>query len=254
VEPNEVRAVFAVVDKVSSASGRVRDRSAVKELTEAVESLFALVGPVSAAVAGGVLELGRGEVAGLVDSGVLPMSRGGVEPRRLHDVLVVARELRARQRDLDKIRWWLEDRALLADEAVVRGLAEPGDDVLAPHARRQVDGMDQRSRKKVEAWLEKLGRQGVRATQHRVTGTSERLCVAEVGPLRAVVAFPTAKRAVVLRVQPPAGTYGHVHVLGKSKPKDTRTTPAPGGGDRLPGWSTALTDVAERAAALVDRR
>ncbi len=251
MEPNEVRDVFAVVDRVASCSGRVKDRTASKELDEVVESLYRLVGPVSRDLAAGVLELGRAEVGRLVDHGVL--SKDGTGPRQLHGVLAVARDLRAQRDHVNAIRWWLEDRALLADEGVGRGLAEPGDEVLAPPARQQVDGLDRSNRRKFDAWLAKFDKQGVSGTDYRVTGTPQQVCVKDLDGLRVVVvAPPKAKRAVVVLVGPRPDTYDYVHVLGKSTSKAKRTKPSAGGsGTGLPRWNDALQALAGRAGDLV---
>lgn len=251
MEPQEVRDVFALVDKVSSLTGRVKDKVAAKGLDEVVESLHALVGPVSANLAAGVLDLSPADVRKLAAGGVLVTP---ADPRRLRDVLAVARELRDRRDRLDVIRWYLEDRALLAHEGVRQGLAEPGDDVLTPHARQQVDGLDRQARRTFEAWLAKVDQHGAPATDHRVTGVPQRVRVKRLDPLHvAVVELPEAKRAVVLLVEPQVDTYGYVHVLGKAKP-GRRTAPFFGRDDRLPGWNSALEELAERAGALADKR
>lgn len=252
MELKQVRDVFAVVDKVSSLTGRMKDKAGSELVHEVVESLYALVGPVSANLAAGVLELGRTEVGKLVDHGV-PV-KDGTDPRQLHVVLAVAQDLRAQRDHLNAIRWWLEDRALLADEGVDGGITEPGDDVVTPHARQQVNGLDRSNREKFDAWLSKLDKQGVPATDHRVTGTSHRVRVKHLDPLRVVVLeLPKDKRAVVLLVEPRTDTYGYVHLLGKTKP-GRRTAPFFRREDRLPDWNPTLEALAERAGELVEGR
>ncbi|MEU4741304.1 hypothetical protein AB0G02_12690, partial [Actinosynnema sp. NPDC023658] len=264
MELDQVRDLFAAVDDVSSVAERVKDKAAARGLRDVAGTLYGLIGPVPAAVAAKLLDLGRGEVGKLSDRGVLVADGRAVDPRGLHDVFKVARDLRAQRRHLDVIRWWLEDRALLDDEGLRQGLAAPGDDVLAPHAREQVEGLDRRSRAKVEAWLDKLRRQGVRATDYRVTGTSQQLCVAVVDSLRVVVlALPRPKRTVVLLVQPKADTHDYVHLLGgphrrpgARRPRPVATAGRSAGRPRWKRWPSApahWSQGADRAGTRVGR-
>lgn len=255
MELSRVQDIFAAVDKVSSVAERMRDTALAKELDEVAGTLFGLAGAVQANVAAKLLELPPKDIANLGDRGVLDRGKQGFEPRRLHEALGLARDLRAESRHLDTIRWWLDDRALLADGHLQQGLAKPGDDVLTPHAQHQVDGLDRRTGERFEAWKDVFAKEGVKKTDYRVTGISQRVCVKELDTLRVVVvAPPKTKRAVVLLVVPQTDTYGYVHLLGKSKPKSKRTKPRAGDGEKMPGWTSGLEALAERVEALRARR
>lgn len=233
--------IFTAVKALSAVADRTGDGTRAKALEEVVGRLLDLVGPVPQERVAALLEVGGGDVRQLAGAGVLVKQGSGYEPRRLGEVLRVARRLRVLRAHVDRVRWWLEDRELLAE------LPPPGKfDV-----ERHLAGLPSGRRRKLEDWLAGLPGLKPRQTAYRVTGTPERLCVVEVEGQQVVVAFPKKGAPTVLLVRKPTGRYDFVHRLArKDKAWGGRGEPRPDGSGEPGSWSE-VAPVAERIRALL---
>lgn len=126
-----VREAFADVEKLESVADTLSGQSEAA-LREVATAMIRRIGPVRAAIVADMLQLSQPTVRKWVSAGLLVEAPGHavmhVDPTRLHRVLHLVRDLRARglrNKELAEQLWWsLEDRALLEREDLQKSLAQ----------------------------------------------------------------------------------------------------------------------------------
>lgn len=259
--------VLSVLREVQALGHEVGDDRLADAARKTAEQLFRHLDPITEADAALVLGVRASEVREWVAGRVLVRRRGGLDPRRLYEVMGVLQDIR-RHPAPERVWWRLADRALLDREDLRTSLEQlrAGQAVevsrgvlVTPVAQEQVEALSGTPAQRLwEKWFDSrsTSRPG-KAFDYRVIGEAVApLCVAlPQGGLRVVGAITAEHTAVVLvddKPDPGAALRARLYeAAGVAPPEGRREDPAP---EDVPLVDPIADEIADRVHPLRSAR